>query len=52
MHKVKRDDRMDRDARELSLDELRQIWAGGDAARQIIDKYNQTAKGIIDSIGR
>ncbi len=44
---------MDRDAKELTFEELRQIWGGDDnATRQIIDKYNQAAKGIIDSIGR
>jgi hypothetical protein len=34
-------------AKLLTLEELRAVSGG-----QIIDKYNQTAKGIIDSIGR
>ena len=31
------------------IDKRSQMFA---ALRQIVDKYNQTAKGIIDSIGR
>jgi hypothetical protein len=45
MHKPKRSDRMNREAKELTSEELREILGG-----QIIDKYNQTAKGIIDSM--